>query len=316
MAKLKSMFSKSYKKKYTGLDISVSSLYDYSTKESREKTAMYLLSYSQGQRSQTEKRWELMNDYYNGDHRTAIELQQMLESQGIPFQIACAQDPFLHVESQITPEIPTFEFNGRDDDIDSLKAKQREYVVQFVVDNNDVNGKNTRNERRLGKLGNACWKVYWDSSIEVPGTQVGGDIKVDDIAIEHCYPDPSALTVDECEYFNYIYPMHIRKAARLYKKELKSLGITLSPSTMTGNNENIFNSETQDNTVDNVEIFEHWYRDDEGDISVATLINGVEIKHAEKYWIRTVMQNKKYPFIIYCKIQDENEFWDRAEIQF
>ena len=314
MAKLKSMFSKKYNKKYTGLDISVSSMYDYSTKESREKTAMYLLSYSQSLRSQTEKRWELMNDYYNGDHRTAIELKTMLESQGIPFQIACVQDPFLHVESQISPDIPTFEFNGRDDDIDSLRAKQREYAVQFVIDNCDVNGKNTRNERRLGKLGNAAWKVYWDSSIEVPGTMVGGDIRVDDIPIECIYPDPSALTTDDCEYMNYVYPMHIRKAARKYKDELKKLDITLSPSTILGV-DNIFNSETQDNTTDNVEIFEHWYRDDEGDIACSIFINAIEIKHIEKYWLNTGIQNKSFPFVIYCKIQDENEFWDRAEIE-
>ena len=205
MAKLKSFFSKSYKKKFTGLDISVASLYDYSTKESREKTAAYLLSYSQSNRGATETRWQLMTDYYNGDHRTAIDLQAMLESQGIPFQIACVQDPFLHVESQINPDIPTFEFNGRDDDIDSQRAKQREYAVQFVIDNCGVNGKNTRNERRLGKLGNAVWKVYWDSSIEVPNTVIGGDICVDDIPVECIYPDPSALTVDDCEYINYVY---------------------------------------------------------------------------------------------------------------
>jgi len=312
--KLTNKYKKSYKTKFTGLDISVSSMYDYSTKKSRENTAMYLLSFSQGQRSETENRWELLNDYYNGDHRTAIELQAFLEAQGIPFQIACVQDPFLHVESQITPDIPTFEFNGRDDDIDNLRAKQREYTVQFVLDNNEVNGMNTRNERRLGKLGNACWKVYWDASIEVPGTKVGGDVKVTDAAIEHCYPDPSALTVDDCEYFNYVYPMHIRKAARLYKKDLKRLGITLSPSTIT-NSDNIFNSETQDNTYENVEIFEHWYRNDEGDIALSILINGIEIRHVEKYWINTGMQNKRFPFIVYCKIQDENEFWDRSEIE-
>jgi len=312
--KLKSMFSKSYKKKYKGLDISVSSMYDYSTKETREVTAMYLLSYAQAQRSRTETRWQLMSDYYNGDHRTAMELQAMLESQGIPFPIACVQDPFLHVESQLTPDIPTFEFNGRDDDIDSLKAKQREYVVQFVLDNNGVNGKNMRNERRLNKLGNACWKVYWDASVKIPGTLIGGDIKVDDAAIECCYPDPSALTVDGCEYFNYVYPMHVRKAARMFKKELTKLGITLAPSTTIGV-ENIFNSETQDNTVDNVEIFEHWYRDDEGDIALSILINGDEIRNVEKYWEKTGMQNKNFPFVMYCMIQDENEFWDRAGIE-
>lgn len=314
MAKLKSLFKKKYKKEYTGLDISVESLYDYSSKEAREKTAAYLLSYSQSMRSKTETRWELMSDYYNGDHQTAIQLQQMLEAQGIPFQIACVQDPYLHVESQISPDIPTFEFNGRDDDVDSVRAKQREYVVQFVIDNAGVNGKNTRNERRLGKLGNAIWKVYWDSSIDVPGTIVGGDICIDDVPLECFYPDPSSLTSEDCEYQNYVYPMHIRKAARKFRKELKALDITLSPSSIS-NGQNIFNSEVQDNTCDNVEIFEHWYRDDDGDICCSVLINGEEIKHIEKYWLKTGKQNKNFPFVVYCKIQDENEFWDRSEIE-
>ena len=41
-------------------------------------------------------------------------------------------DPYLQVESQITSELPEFEFRGRDDDLDSARARQREDVVRYI----------------------------------------------------------------------------------------------------------------------------------------------------------------------------------------
>jgi len=301
-----------FKSKSKGVDISASTLYDYSTPENRVATTRFLYDYSKARKSVWEQRAELNDDYYNGDHRTAQDIQVKLQSQGIPFELACVQDPFYHVESQIQPDIPDFQFSGRDDDLDSAKAKQRAYAVQFVIDNNNVEGMNTRNERRLGKLGNALWKVMWRSDIEVPGLKIGGDIKIIDVAPECCFPDPSALTLDYCEYFNYVYSMHIRAARREFYKELKDKKITLVADTKSDTK--IFNSQIQDPMDDCVQVIEHWYRDDEGDIACVILINGEEIKWIEKYWEETRAQNKRYPFIKYCKIQDENTFWDRSDL--
>jgi len=289
-------------------------LYDYSTDENAKNTALYLYEYSKTQRSQQETMWQLYNDYYNGEHQTALMLKAHLESQGIPFIPASVQDPFTHVESQIVPDIPDFEFNGRDDDLDSQKAKQREYAVQYVLDRNQVNGKNPRNERRLGKYGNAFWKVYWDSDIQVPGTVLGGDIVVIDVGVENIFPDPTATSVEDCEFINYAYPMHIRAAQRKWSKELKKLGIQLSAMGSTFDTD-IFNSDTQDTFDDTVQVVEHWYRDDDGDISCVILINDEFVKHIKKYWLKTGKQNKNFPFVKYCKIEDENNFWDVSEMR-
>ena len=60
------------------------------------------------------------------------------------------------MESQIDPILPDFEFSARGDD-DGGKAKQREKLVRYIRDRNDMDYKNSRNERRLGILGSAVW---------------------------------------------------------------------------------------------------------------------------------------------------------------
>lgn len=295
------------------LKIESKDLYDYSTPENAQATALYLFDYSKMKRSEQEEKWLLYQDYYEGEHHVAREVSAYLQSQGIPFAPAALQDPFVHVESQIIPDIPAFEFAGRDDDLDGMKAKQREYVVQYVLDKNQTNKKNPRNERRLGKYGNAFWKVYWDASIDVKGSVIGGDVVVIDVGVENIFPDPSATVLDDCEYINYAYPMHIRATKRKWAKELKDRNINLS--TMNRNlDTEIFASDTQDVFDDTVQVIEHWYRDDEGDISCVILINDQLVKHIEKYWIETGKQNKRYPFVKYCKIEDEANFWDVSEM--
>ena len=293
--------------------ISSVDLYDYSTPESAQATAIYLYNFAKSNRAMQEELWQKYQDYYEGEHHVAREVAAYLQAQGIPFRPTALQDPFVHVESQIIPDIPAFEFDGRDDDLDGKKAKQREYVVQYVLDRNHVNKKNPRNERRLGKYGNAFWKVYWDASIDVKGSTLGGDVVVIDVGVENIFPDPSATTLDECEFINYAYPMHIRAANRKWAKELKEKGIKLIPLNRTGDTE-LFSSDLQGANDDTVQVVEHWYRDDEGDICCIILINDEMVKHIEKYWLDTGKQNKNYPFVKYCKIEDESNFWDISEM--
>ena len=288
-------------------------LYDYSTDENAQATALFLYNFAKANRTTQESLWEKYQDYYEGEHHVSLEVAAYLESQGIPFRPVALQDPFVHVESQIISDIPAYEFSGRDDDLDGKKAKQREYVVQYVLDRNKVSQKNIRNERRLGKYGNAFYKVYWDASIDFEGSAIGGDVVVIDVGVENIFPDPSATTLEECEFINYAYPMHIRAAKRKWAKELKERNITLVPLNRTGDTE-LFSSDLQGAHDDTVQVIEHWYKDDDEDISCVILINDELVKHIEKYWQDTKAQNKNYPFVKYCKIEDESNFWDISEM--
>lgn len=65
-------------------------------------------------------------------------------------------DPYLQVESQITSELPDFTFRGRDDDLDSIRARQREDVVRYILTQNRVADEMASNDRALpdyGKFG-------------------------------------------------------------------------------------------------------------------------------------------------------------------
>lgn len=330
-------------KAITGKDIYKDELYNYSTKESREKTVEYQYEYAKSQRSQQEVMWRTMDDYYEGIHSTQAELEQTCLDNGIPFIPAIVPDPYIHVESQIIPDIPDFEFNGRDNNMDALKAKEREYVVKYVVENNKVSGMNTDNERRLRKLGNAFWKVSWDGSKRIKGPngkELWGDICVGAIDPANIFPDPAADSIEECEYIGYAYRLHRMKVARMFSKQLKRLGMTVNDLGNDSGFEDteIYTSSIHDTEDDSLQVIEFWFRQPEdgeetvtyvidgkeesvtikynaGDIACSIQIGGTELQYIPRYWESIGDWCQQYPFIKYCTISIPNQFWDRSEIQ-
>lgn len=330
--KIKSVVSK-------GASIEHNNLYRYDTKEFRERTVKYLYNYAKGKRSDQEYKWRLYDNYYNNQHVAQQEVYEYCVNNNIPWLPAIIPDPYIHVESQINPDVPDFEFNGRDDDLDSQKAKQRQYVVQYVVDNNDMECMNTENERDLGKLGNAFYKVSYDAKKQKPGG-IWGDIVISNPKCEEIFHDPSAYDIDDSEYVDYVYNMHRLRVARMFKNELKELNMTIEDfGSNTGYKDtNLLNSTLHDTNDDTVQIIEHWFRQpydgsdtveidvngtkeritvewESGDIACSILINGKEIKYIPKFWIKTGKQNKMYPFSKYCKVPNSKSFWDRSDIE-
>ncbi len=321
------------------LKIDNDSLYNYSDKSSRESTIEYLMLYADGQRQDHVKKWRLYDAYYNNDHLAQHELRIYCQKKNIPWIPAIIPDPYIHVESQVDSEIPEFEFSGRDDDMDSQKAKMRQYVCQYVLDQNEMLMKINRNQRRLRKLGNEIWKVGFNYNVEMPGN-IHGDIFVHDIDPANFINDPIALDIDDGEYHDYVYSIHRIKAARIFANELKKLGI--EDITQIGScepvNTRIYTTENYERQHDTVQVAEHWFRQPQdgsdkytyevngkevtetveweaGDIACSIVINNTEIKYIPKYWMKTSKQNKMYPFAIGCTIPVENSFWDKSEIE-
>lgn len=335
---LKDFFSKSKTKKKESIQIESGRLYDYTDKDSRETTVQYLYLYAKTQREAQVNKWIKYNDYYEGKHITQEEIQTFCRDNNLPFIPAVVQDPYIHVESQIISDVPDFEFTGRDDDQDSQKAKQREYVVRYVAENNKLSNMNTENERQLNKLGNAFWKVCWDGTKSGPGWS--GDISIINPDPSNIFPDPAAIELDDCEFIDYVYRMHKIKVGRVFANELKALDMTINDIAADGNfsDTEIFDSSTYDVTNDTVQIIEHWFRqpmsgketmtyyDDKGkaikdtvewesgDIACSIMINDMEIKYIPKYWRKTGKQCKLYPFVKYCKIPVNKSFWDKSEL--
>lgn len=315
------------------------SLYKYDTKEDRENTVAYLYDYAKSKRSDVEAKWRLCDDYYNNKHQTQIEIYEYCQANNIPWVPAIIPDPYIHVESQINPDIPDFEFNGRDDDMDSQKAKQRQYVVQYVIDNNDMETMNTENERELGKLGNAFYKVCYNASKQKPNG-IYGDIEIINPKCEEIFHDPTAYELDDCEYVDYAYSIHKLKAQRIFANELAELKMSIEDfGTNTGfQDTNLLDSSLHDTHDDTVQVIEHWFKQpfdgsdtyefeyngqkqkikvewESGDIACSILVNYQEIKYIPKFWLKTSKQNKMYPFSKYCKVPNSKSFWDRSDIE-
>ena len=302
--------------------------YDYSTAEMREETADALFRRAKNARTAVEIEWERCNDYYNGIHDATKEMVEYCRANDVPWIPANMPDPYILVETQINPNVPEPEFRGRDDDLDSAKAKQREFAVRYIIENNRLSDMNTRNERRLLKLGDAFWKAYWDKDMRCGVNE--GDIRIRDIPTEAIFPDPAIRDggLQDGQYVDYVYTMHKVKFCQVFRHELEKLGLTADDIltedyvSRTG----VFDLTTAINDVDDtVQVLEHWFRqpaeitvDGEtipaGAVACSILAGGRELRYIPNYWKRTRKQNALFPFVHYWRIQDENRFWNKSEL--
>ena len=240
-------------------------VYDYATSEGRVATAEWLFRQAKDERAAREAEWRRCNDYYNNAHDAAREMADALEDAGLPWSPACVPDPFLMVESQIEPDVPEPEFRGRDDDLDSVKAKERELAVRYLIEENRLGDMNTANERRLRKLGDAFWKAYWDETM--PCGDRTGNIRIRDVAVQDVYPDPTAGPegLQNGEYLFYVYTMHKLRFWRLYHDALERQDRTLDDVTGAARYreaDDLLEPYTQSTASrdDVVQVMEFWYR--------------------------------------------------------
>lgn len=304
--------------------------YDYSTPEKRVETAAGLFSKAKTARAPIERDWEQWNDYYNFIHDAAYETKEFCEENGIPWTPAVLPDCFIQVESQIQPGIPEPEFRGRDDDKDSEKAKERELAVRYVIENNRLEDMNNSNERRLVKLGDAFWKVFWDPSMRCGPSE--GDIHIVDVPVEDIYVDPSCKNngIQAGQYVGYVYSLHRVAFAQTYKRALEKLGLTVDEIasggylTKTGMFDLTLSSDIEDDTI---QVLEWWYKEpvgyynDElkmdipaGAVACSIQAGGKELRHIPMYWKDTHRQCSLFPFVHYWRIRDENGFYNKSEL--
>lgn len=298
--------------------------FDYATREGREATVGRLFAAAKGARTAKEAEWVRFNDYYNFLHDVSGEVREAARESGITWDPAVVPDPFIMVESQIDPIVPEPEFRGRDDDMDSQKAKQREYAVKYVCQNNRLPDLNTANERRLKKLGDAFWKVYWDE--EMSCGPYGGDIHVRDVPVEAIYPDPTAGAdgLQAGQYVDYVYKLHRVKFYQLFGRELAKLGVTAETliSSQYQEKGGLFDLVSAvDGDDDTIQVLEHWFKHpvkcsdaEAGGVGCSIQAGGHEVKYIPNYWAKTGRQNQLFPFVHYWCVRDENEFYNKSEI--
>lgn len=302
--------------------------YDYSTREARERTAADLFGKAKEARAPAERDWETYNDYYNFLHDAAKEMQEAYKEKGLEFDPAVIPDPYIAVETQIQTAVPQPEFRGRDSDKDSEKAKKREYAVRFVCENNRLEDMNTSNERRLVKLGDAFWKVYWDRTMRSGLDE--GDIRIEDVPVEAIFVDPACREkgLQAGQYVFHLYRMHKVAFCNHYAQDLQKLGIRPEEIISEDYAESLklFDMTSGVNDwEDTVTVMEHWFKQpmpvtvngrkiEAGTVACSILVGGKEIKYIPQYWENTGRQNRLFPFVHYWRIRDENQFYNKSEL--
>lgn len=301
--------------------------YDYSSREAREETVAALFARAKNARAGVENLWGRYNDYYNGLHHAMAETKEYCETNGIPWTPAVVPDAWIAVESQVDPNLPEPQFKGRDDDMDSEKAKKREFAVRYIVDNNRLKDMVTRNERRLLKYGDAFWKCFWDTGMMCGMNE--GDIRIKDIPVDAMFPDPSVRDGDiqDGQFLEYVYRIHKVQFCQIYGRDLRKLGI--EPEEILNadyKQDNIFDlTTTVDDQDDTVQILEHWFKQPEetkvkgktvpaGSVGCVILAGGRELRYIPDYWEKTHKQCRLFPFVHYWRIGDENQVWNKSEL--
>ena len=316
-----------FKKTPTPKGYERSRVYDYATPEGRVATAEWLFQQAKEERAVREAEWRRFNDYYNNAHDAARETAEAFAESGLPWTPACVPDPYLMVESQIEPEIPVPEFHGRDDDLDGVKAKERELAVRYLIEENRLNDLNTANERRLRKLGDAFWKAYWDETM--PCGSRKGNIRIRDVAVQDIYPDPTAGAegLQAGEYVFYLYTMHKLRFWRLYHDALERQDKALDDvvgAAQYREADDLLEPYTQSTASrdDLVQVMEFWYRQPfdtkeakAGSVGCSVQAGGVELRHIPNYWVKLGAQCDLFPFVHYWCIRDETQFWNKSELE-
>lgn len=289
--------------------------FDYSTREARENTICALFAYAKNSRATIEKRWAVFDSYYNRIREKILSLNEKASKMGLEDAKFHLTDPFIHIESQINTVVPEPRFRGRDGNLDSSKAKQRQYVVKSIIYKNDIDSKNTQNERAMRLYGDSFMKCYYDANKEY-NDEITGDICLDLINVDDLFPDPNANSLDECEYIDYVYYMHKRKAVRVWGDKLKKAGIDLDELGGDSRDSQVVSDGMSSAIMPfDVRITEHWYIDKEGDICCSMMLNDKEFHHIEKYWDKTKVQNKLFPFVQFYRLKSMAGFWNISEIE-
>lgn len=304
----------------------------YDTPELREKSAAFLLREAKIARSNIDGYWQRMQNYYSGAHDTVKQTGEFLAATELPWKPATVPDGYLHVESQIESKMPDFEFCARSDD-EADMAKARENAVRYICDRNELEIKNSVNERRLGIMGSAVWKLALTTGEN--GTE---EIAIENPSPENIYPDPNSTSVDGCEYIGYTYKLSRLTAQRVFADDLALAGTSIDKifeerDERMGIETDIYSSEASPladvtewwfrqpydgscscETIDaagNITTVNYEYR--AGDIALCILLCGREIRYIPKFWNKTSCTH--YPFVIYSRIMSDNSIWGRSEIE-
>lgn len=290
-------------------------LYDYSSPGAREDTIRHLVEESALARQSTDTYWRKMRRYYDGMHDISFFSGSFCEDMQLPWSPAQAPDGFIHVESQIDSKLPEFEFSPRAG-TSAHAVRQREETVRCICENAALAEKNLQNERRLGIYGSAVWKIGW-------GMVDGKDVPevVPEAALpEQIYPDPTAPSLDACEYVAYVYRLHQQRAYRLFEADIRARGEHFEDYLCSGH------SLAVDDTgeKDTVTVTEFWFRQPTdgqsggvsyhaGDIALCVLIGDKEVKYVPSYWRRTGCT--MYPFVLYHRVPNEGSLWGKSELE-
>lgn len=296
-------------------------LYDFSSTLSREDTICNLLENSSEARQKKELYWRKMRRYYDGTHDINHTTGVFCDEMNLPWTPAQSPDGFIHVECQIDPDLPGFEFSPQGE-MCIHSAKIREEAVRRICDVNSLTDMNIKAERSLGIKGSAVWKVCWGEN-PVSG-EYSSEVVITNPSPEQIYIDPSAESIDGAEYIAYVYRMHKQKARRVFEKDIKSSGDKFESYLSSGNPKGIvYEGEYEDD--DTLTVTEFWFRQPKdshgnshteykaGDIALCVLINGKEVKYIPKYWQNT--RCSMFPFVIYSKIPDIGSVWGKSELE-
>lgn len=186
---------------------------------------------------------------------------------------------------------------------DEEAAKLFTTVTDVISERVDLDDKVDQVVRTGLLLGTAFFKVYWDNSLQGGSAEKGtiwkGDVTIDCPDPSNIYPDPSAISVDDCRYIIYAVP----KATSWIEKVF---GVKIEDADQSFETE-IYNRPANNHSKDQVMFYEYWHKDKKG-IHCIYAAGGKVLKR-----IDNVFKHGRYPFVSFVPKKNRKSLWGIGE---
>jgi len=171
--------------------------------------------------------------------------------------------------------------------------------------------------------GTGICKVYWDDSRDNEDSPFKGEVAVKRVSPFLISVDPSATSLDNCQYIVEHIFMTKEKVKKLYKVDAQPISVSENPFSdwqkpiSVEDVEGITFTKTSDKGKNLIEVKRLWFREEE-DINVYVVINNKVIKNYKSPFIDITSgekaQRKRFPFVFMVLNPVTDEIWGISEI--
>ena len=234
------------------------------------------------------------------------------------------------IESQVADLVDSpmdFLVKGREPS-DQAHASYVKFILQWILDQNNITAKRDQFERHRLKYGTGIWKVYFDPL----GNKGRGKVCIDVVGPEKFYPDPkitSPYKIQDADFICQVSDVSINWLIRRFGERARYV----RPRTRTRYETHLYPGENIKDAIgilnNSTTLIEYWTRDEEGKLRVVYKADDVILWDSSwdpdkkegkdsKYYHNpgeSFYKHGKYPFVVVPCYLREGQIWGMGDVE-